>query len=66
MDPWNKESLNLIVGDGIIWQGDEFSMPDGTVIFFPGMKDQVISLHKGARLDVIAGASVPALEHRFD
>jgi len=59
MNHWNKPSLNLQVGDQIIWQGDKFSRLDGTVIVSPGMKGKVISLHDGFQMDLIQEGSVP-------
>ncbi len=60
MDPWNKESLNLKVGDWIIWQGGAKKSEDGPAIVSLGMKGKVISLHEGAHLDVIEGGTMPA------
>ena len=57
MDPWQKESLNLQVGDTIIWR-DEAIEVEGQPVE-PGMKGEVISLHDGFHLDVIPGGSVP-------
>ena len=51
-----EDSLNLAVGDFIIWQGDEFSMPDGSTIVSLGMKGKVISLHEGG----LEGGTMPA------
>ncbi len=47
MDPWQKDSLNLAVGDQIIWQDAEIKSEDGPTIVSQGMKGQVISLHDG-------------------
>ena len=60
MDNWNKNSLNLQVGDQIIWQGAEIKSEDGPPIVSPGMKGQVISLHDGFHLDVMPGGHIPA------
>ncbi len=60
MHDWNKDSLNLQVGDQIIWQGDKFSLENGPVIVSLGMTGRVISLHEGAHLDVIEGGTIPA------
>ena len=57
MDPWQKETLNLQVGDFIIWQDEAIEL-EGQPIE-PGMKGEVISLHDGFHLDVIQGGSVP-------
>jgi len=51
MYPWQKETLNLQVGDFIIWQAVE--------VEGQGMKGRVLSLHDGFHLDVIPGGSVP-------
>ena len=59
MNDWNKDSLNLKVGDQIIWQGDEIKEEDGPAIVSPGMKRQVISLHDGFHMDLVQGGSVP-------
>jgi len=52
-------SLNLQVGDWIIWQGEEIKSKVGPAIVSPGMKGQVMSLHEGAHLDVIEGETIP-------
>ncbi len=54
-----EESLNLKVGDQIIWQGEEIKSEDGPAIVSPGMKGKVISLHDGFHMDLIQGGSVP-------
>ncbi len=59
MPNWNKESLNLKVGDQIIWQDTEIKEEDGPAIASPGMKGQVISLHDGFHMDLVQGGSVP-------
>ncbi len=59
MHNWSKDSLNLQVGDQIIWQGDEIKEEDGPAIVSPGMKGQVISLHDGFHMDLVQGGSVP-------
>ena len=59
MDNWNKESLNLQIGDQIIWQGEEIKEEDGPAIVSPGMKGKVISLHDGFHMDLVQGGSVP-------
>ncbi len=55
MDPWQKETLGLEVGDFIIWQAVEV---EGQPVS-QGMKGRVLSLHDGFHLDVIPGGSVP-------
>jgi len=42
-----EDSLDLQVGDQIIWQGEEIKSEGGPAIVSPGMKGQVISLHDG-------------------
>ncbi len=56
---WSKESLNLAVGDQIIWQDAEIKSEGGFVIVSLGMKGQVISLHDGFHMDLVQGGSVP-------
>jgi len=56
---WQKESLNLKVGDWIIWRGEAIESEDGPAFVSPGMKGKVISLHDGFHLDVIQGGSIP-------
>jgi len=57
MNPWRKESLNLEIGDFIIWQDEAIEMEGQPVE--PGMKGEVISLHDGFHLDVVQGDSIP-------
>ncbi len=57
MDPWRKETLNLKVGDIIIWQGEPIELEGQPVT--PGMKGEVISLHDGFHLDVALGEPIP-------
>ncbi len=57
MYPWQKETLNLQVGDFIIWQDVELEGQPALVS--QGMKGRVLSLHDGFHLDVIQGGSVP-------
>jgi len=56
---WHKDSLNLKVGDWIIWRDEAIETEDGPTFASPGMKGKVISLHDGFHLDVIQGGSVP-------
>jgi len=44
MDPWRKESLNLQVGDFIIWQDQAVEVEGQAALVSPGMKGKVISL----------------------
>ncbi len=57
MDPWQKETLGLQVGDFIIWQDEAIELEGQPVE--PGMKGEVISLHDGFHLDVTQGDSIP-------
>ena len=57
MDSWRKETLNLQVGDFIIWQAVE--LEGHPALVSQGMKGRVLSLHDGFHLDVIQGGSVP-------
>ncbi len=57
MDPWQKESLGLEVGDFIIWRGEAIEMEGQPVA--PGMKGKVISLHDGFHLDVAQVKPIP-------
>jgi len=59
MDPWRKESLNLQVGDFIIWQDEAVEMEGHPAVVTPGMKDKVLSLHDGFHLDVTQGKAIP-------
>jgi len=59
MDPWQKESLGLQVGDFIIWQDEAIETQDGPAFVSPGMKGKVISLHDGFHLDVVQVEPIP-------
>jgi len=59
MNNWSKDSLNLEIGDQIIWQGEEIKSEDSPAIVSPGMKGQVVSLHDGFQMDLVQGGSVP-------
>ena len=50
MDPWRKETLDLQVGDFIIWRDEAIEVEGQPVT--PGMKGEVNSLHDGFHLDV--------------
>ncbi len=58
MDPWQKETLGLKVGDFIIWQDEAIEVEGQPAVVTPGMKGKVLSLHDGFHLDVIQGGSV--------
>ena len=59
MDHWRKESLNLEVGDFIIWQDEPIEMEGQPAEVSPGMKGEVISLHDGFHLDVAEVKPIP-------
>ena len=59
MDLWRKETLNLHVGDFIIWQDEAIETQDGPAFVSPGMKGKVISLHDGFHLDVVQVEPIP-------
>ncbi len=59
MDPWQKESLGLEVGDTIIWQDDAIEVEGQPAVVTPGIKGKVLSLHDGFHLDVVQGNSIP-------
>jgi len=67
MDPWRKESLNLQVGDFIIWQGEAIEVEGQPAVVTPGMKGEVILLHDGFHLDVAEVEPIPPRARvRFD
>ncbi len=53
MDPWQKETLGLKVGDFIIWQDEAVEVEGQPAVVTPGMKGKVLSLHDGFHLDVV-------------
>jgi len=55
----SEDSLNLKVGDQIIWQDTEIKSEGEPAIVSPGMKGQVMSLHDGFHMDLIQGGNVP-------
>ncbi len=59
MDPWQKETLGLKVGDFIIWQDEAIEMEGQPAVVKPGMKGEVLSLHDGFHLDVADVAPIP-------
>jgi len=59
MDPWQKESLGLEVGDTIIWQDEAVEVEGRPALVAPGMKGKVLSLHDGFHLDVAEVAPIP-------
>jgi len=54
-----EDSLNLQVGDQIIWQDAEIKEEGEPAFVSPGMKGKVISLHDGFHMDLVQGGSVP-------
>ncbi len=59
MNPWQKESLNLNIGDWIIWRGEAIELEGQPAVVTPGMKGKALSLHDGFHIDLIQGGSVP-------
>ncbi len=59
MNPWQKETLNLQVGDFIIWQDFAVEAEGHPAVVSPGMKGKVLSLHNGFHLDVADVAPIP-------
>ena len=59
MDRWRKESLDLQVGDWIVWRDEVIEKEHGAALVSPGMKGEVISLHDGFHLDVAEVAPIP-------
>ena len=55
-----EESINLAVGDQIIWQDAVIKTENGLALVSRGMKGKVLSLHDGAHLDVMPGGHLPA------
>ncbi len=59
MNHWQKESLNLQVGDFIIWQDETIEIEGQPAVVSPGMRGKVISLHEGFHMDVVQGDAIP-------
>jgi len=59
MNPWQKETLGLQVGDTIIWQDAAIEVDGQPAVVAPGMKGKVLSLHDGFHLDVAQVAPIP-------
>ena len=59
MDPWQKETLGLQVGDFIIWQDEAIEVEGQPAVVIPGMRGEVISLHDDFHLDVVQGEPIP-------
>ena len=45
MDPWQKETLGLKVGDFVIWQDEVVEVEGQPAVVTPSMKVEVISPH---------------------
>ena len=60
MNSWQKETLNLEVGDFIIWKDEAIEVEGQPAVVTPGMKGKVLSLHDGFHLDVVEGNAIPA------
>ncbi len=58
MYPWQKETLNLKVGDWIVWRDEAIEKEHGAALVSPGMKGEVLSLHDGFHLDVAEVAPI--------
>ena len=54
MDPWQKETLDLQVGDFIIWQDESIEVEGQPAVVEPGIKGEVISMQQVLTLDVLA------------
>ncbi len=59
MNPWQKETLGLQVGDFIIWRDETIELEGQAAVVKPGKKGEVISLHDGFHLDVAEVAPIP-------
>jgi len=59
MDPWRKESLNLQVGDWIIWQDEAIEVEGQPAVVTSSTKGKVLSLHDGFHLDVAEVEPIP-------
>ncbi len=59
MNPWQKESLGLEVGNFIIWQDEAVEVEGQPAVVKPVMRGKVISLHDGFHLDVVQVDSIP-------
>ncbi len=67
MAPWQKETLNLKVGDFIIWRDEAIELEGQAAVVTPGMKGKVLSLHEDFHLDVAEVAPIlPKARVRFD
>jgi len=59
MNHWQKEALNLKVGDIIIWQDEAIELEGQPALVSQGMKGKVLSLHDGFHLDVVQVKPIP-------
>jgi hypothetical protein len=64
MDPWQKESLGLQVGDTIIWQDEAVEVEGRPALVAPGMKGKVLSLHDGFYVSQQLGHANPQITFR--
>ena len=55
----SQQSLNLKVGEWIIWQDETIDTEGGSALVSPGMKGKVLSLHDGFHLDVAEVEPIP-------
>ena len=59
MNPWQKETLGLKVGDFIVWQDEAIEVEGQSALVAPGMRGEVLSLHDGFHLDVAEVEPIP-------
>ncbi len=59
MVPWRKETLNLKVGDFIIWKDEVIEVEGQPAVITVGMRGEVLLLHDGFHLDVVQVAPIP-------
>ncbi len=59
LDPWQKETLGLKVGDIIIWKDEAIELEGQPALVAPGMRGEVLSLHDGFHLDVVQVKPIP-------
>ncbi len=59
MDAWQRETLNLEVGDTIIWRDEAIELEGQPALVATGMRGKVLSLHDGFHLDVVQIKPIP-------
>ncbi len=59
MKSWQTETLNLAVGDTIIWLDEAIELEGQPAVVTPAMKGKVLSLHDGFHLDVAQVDPIP-------